>query len=71
MKPEEFEKWLDKLAEMYRKDYLTYPTWGAEKDSTADHCANDAFDKANPDQVGKPRTLYCPCKRCNPFCMSV
>ena len=30
-------------------------------------CANRAFDKANPDQVGKPRFLSCPCPRCSPI----
>ena len=30
-------------------------------------CANREYDKSHPDQVGKPRSLYCGCPRCSPF----
>lgn len=29
--------------------------------------ADREYDKSHPDQVGKPRSLYCGCPRCSPF----
>jgi len=41
-----------------------WKAWQKEIKGSIKGCLNDALDKANPEMVGKPRNLSCPCPKC-------
>ena len=52
-------------------DYIVKSPYTITYDPPLDpttNCLNAKFDRDNPDQVGKPRMLSCPCPLCSPRC---